>query len=1139
MSQRNTEKKVLIVDDEALIAMYGASVLKKHGYEVLTAHSGKNAIDAAAKHDIDLVLMDIDLGKDKMDGTEAAAEILREHDIPVVFLSSHTEPEIVEKTEKITSYGYVVKNSSETVLLASIKMAFRLHDAYKIRKKSEKVLRESEEKFRSLAENTIDWIWQVDTTGRYTYVGPEVQEIFGYTPEEIVGKTPFDFMDEAEARRVAGIFKPLADRGERIIGLEDTLRHKNGHTVIFETNATPLFSDTGEFKGYFGTCRDISERKEMESALRGSKEQFRVLLELSPVGIYQTDKDGNYVYANPRWLEMAGMSMDEAKGRGWMKGLHPDDRETIGEKWYKSVRSNGSWGYEYRFQTPGGKITWVYGNARAMYGERGEVTAYIGTNLDITERKKKEEELEKNEALLNEAQEMANIGSFVWDLQTDSLEWSRNMFAIAGLDSGSFRGNLQETISTMLHPEDRERVFEQIEEMVKQKKTWPMEFRLVRPDGDIRWLRSGSRFITDEKGVPVINVGIHRDFTDQKKVLEGLRESRIKFQTIVQTTMDGFLQVDTKGRILDVNNTLCMMSGYGREELLGMTIAELEAKEDPEEVAEHMKRLVREGSSRFESVHCRKDGTVYPVEVSSTYVAEGDGIFLSFLRDVSDEKRAEEELCLNTARLESILRLNEMKRSDPQKLAEFALEESQRLTRSEVGFINFLSEDERLVTRTFYTKNTHKQCGLPKSVEAFTISECGLWSEAYRKRKPVIVNDYSAGHPAKRGLPEGHLHFSRFMSVPVFEGKRVVAIAALGNKKTDYTETDVRQFRLLMDGLWQIMQRRETADKLLESEAQKDIILNSSAEMIAYYDTDLRIIWANRAAAESVGKTPGELPGLHCYEIWHQRSGPCEGCPVLKARETGEPEESEQKTADGRYWSIRGYPVLDKDGTVTALVEFGQDISGRRESEEKLRESVREKEYLMAELNHRVKNNLAVISSLISLKNDSIGDNIDLSDIKFQIDAVRIVHEKLYRSSDITQINIGDYIQDLLVTIFSSFTRRRVTVENTIGDISLPTKTAVSIGLIVNEIATNAIKYGFTEEEEALFTVDLRKNDKENEYVLFLSNSGRPFPEDIDLDNPDTLGLRLISALTEQLNGTIELNRAPEPEFTIRFPADN
>ena len=171
-----------------------------------------------------------------------------------------------------------------------------------------------------------------------------------------------------------------------------------------------------------------------------------------------------------------------------------------------------------------------------------------------------------------------------------------------------------------------------------------------------------------------------------------------------------------------------------------------------------------------------------------------------------------------------------------------------------------------------------------------------------------------------------------------------------------------------MDGLWQIKQRRETADKLLESEAQKDIILNSSAEMIAYYDTDLRIIWANRAAAESVGKTPGELPGLHCFEIWHQRSGPCEGCPVLKARETGEPEESEQKTPDGRYWSIRGYPVLDKDGTVTALVEFGQDISGRRESEEKLRESVREKEYLMAELNHRVKNNLAVISSLISLK---------------------------------------------------------------------------------------------------------------------------------------------------------------------------
>ena len=191
----------------------------------------------------------------------------------------------------------------------------------------------------------------------------------------------------------------------------------------------------------------------------------------------------------------------------------------------------------------------------------------------------------------------------------------------------------------------------------------------------------------------------------------------------------------------------------------------------------------------------------------------------------------------------------------------------------------------------------------------------------------------------------------------------------------------------------------------------------------------------------------------------------------------------------------------------------------------------------MAELNHRVKNNLAIISSLISLKNNSIGDDIDLSDIKFQIDAIRIVHEKLFGSEDVTHINFSEYIQDLLETIFSSFSTRTVSVDNKTGGISLPTKTAVPLGLIVNETATNAIKYGFTDQEEARFSVELRKDKAVAQYVLTLANSGNAFPEDIDFGNTGTLGLRLISALTEQLNGSVALQRKPRPVFTIRFPA--
>lgn len=140
--------------------MAESRVIQKYGFNVLPVYSAAKAITAAAQNDIDLVLMDIDLGSNKMDGTEAAQVILETKDVPVVFLSSHTEPEVVEKTEGITSYGYIVKNSGETVLMASIKMAFRLHDAQVELKRQKETLRvalvQQEETEEQLLQKTED-----------------------------------------------------------------------------------------------------------------------------------------------------------------------------------------------------------------------------------------------------------------------------------------------------------------------------------------------------------------------------------------------------------------------------------------------------------------------------------------------------------------------------------------------------------------------------------------------------------------------------------------------------------------------------------------------------------------------------------------------------------------------------------------------------------------------------------------------------------------------------------------------------------------------------------------------------------------------------------------------------------------------
>lgn len=150
-----TVKKILLVEDEAIIAMVTANTMKRFGYQVQIAHSGEEAIQIVAeKGDPDLILMDIDLGPG-MDGTEAARIILQEQEIPVVFHSAHTEKEMVDKTEEITSYGYIVKNSAPTVLQASIKMAFRLFEA-----RTE--LKDREQHYRSLFEDAVGPIFIED-----------------------------------------------------------------------------------------------------------------------------------------------------------------------------------------------------------------------------------------------------------------------------------------------------------------------------------------------------------------------------------------------------------------------------------------------------------------------------------------------------------------------------------------------------------------------------------------------------------------------------------------------------------------------------------------------------------------------------------------------------------------------------------------------------------------------------------------------------------------------------------------------------------------------------------------------------------------------------------------------------------------
>jgi PAS domain S-box-containing protein len=262
------KKSILLVEDEALIAMTEKMQLEKYGYSVQTVTSGEKAIEAVRETpELDLILMDIDLGRG-MDGTEAAERILRERDMPVVFLSSHTSPEIVEKTEKITSYGYVVKNSSITVLDASIKMAFKLFDAQTAFKRAEEDLRKSENRLNLATRSANLGIWDWDISNNVMTWNDQMFRLYGVAevPEEYGVEIWMDGL-HPDDRNLALDAVESAIRGEKEYDLEFRVQWADGTVRYVHGTGVVIRAEDGTAIRMTGINDDITERKQMEETM--------------------------------------------------------------------------------------------------------------------------------------------------------------------------------------------------------------------------------------------------------------------------------------------------------------------------------------------------------------------------------------------------------------------------------------------------------------------------------------------------------------------------------------------------------------------------------------------------------------------------------------------------------------------------------------------------------------------------------------------------------------------------------------------------------------------------------------------------------------------------------------------------------
>ncbi|MDI9434617.1 MAG: histidine kinase dimerization/phosphoacceptor domain -containing protein [Euryarchaeota archaeon] len=214
------------------------------------------------------------------------------------------------------------------------------------------------------------------------------------------------------------------------------------------------------------------------------------------------------------------------------------------------------------------------------------------------------------------------------------------------------------------------------------------------------------------------------------------------------------------------------------------------------------------------------------------------------------------------------------------------------------------------------------------------------------------------------------------------------------------------------------------------------------------------------------------------------------------------------------------------------------DITARKDAENKLKKSLNEKEMLLKEIHHRVKNNLMVISSLLNLQSRHIKDKAALDvfrESQNRADSMALIHERLYGSTDLKRIDFGDYISTLSTQLFHTYVTdpRRIKLKLNVENLMVDINTTVPLGLILNELVTNSIKYAFPEGKSGEIKIEFNKKD--DEFILIVSDNGVGFPKNIDFRETDSLGLQLVNNLTSQINGKVELNVKNGTEFTIKF----
>lgn len=995
------------------------------------------------------------------------------------------------------------------------------------KKKFEEALISSEERYRALFEKNMAGVFRTKLDGQMIECNDAFVHIFGYDSKEdlmkVSSKELYFSVDDRE--------NYIADltREGNLYNYELLNRRKDGSKVWVLANVS-LVSESSDKEGYIqGTLVDITQLKSTSEALSENEEKFRLLFEATNDAIFILDED-KIIDCNDKSLETFGCDVAD-KQEEMKKGnklyemspkFQPDGNpsyEKLGIK-IKDVLSGNSQMFYWRFVRKDGAVFDAEVSLNVFQlNNKNFIQAIV---RDITARLKAEVALRESEDRFKMLSNATIEGIIFTEngIIVDSNEQFAFMYGY-----GSRNQVIGKNINEFLYSEEEVNKVKDIIDALSEEK---FEVKSKKKDGEIIWVESKGRIIPYHGRR--LRVSVVYDITDRKIKEQQLQESRESFMNLTELSPNGSI-IHVDGIIKYANPKVIRFLGYSNmNELLEKNVLDFLPLDQKEKSKSRIDRIKRGENVEFTEFSVT-DKSGQPIELgvqSVRIVYNGQDAIHVIISDLSQQKELQKEkLRAQLAEETNALLAKEIQE---RKETEQRLWETQMFTtnmfNSSLDMImasdrnNLITQVNNAVLKTFGYK-TEEVIGLhPKDLYAT--------DDDFEVVRLSLLDKGTFTGEIRNKRSNGEI-FTSYLSAAVLRNTQGKVIGTMGISR-DITESIRSQ------------------QKIREQDAKIRSIFDNAANMLIWtIDRNYDLLSFNNNFSVILKHHFGIEPkiGMNMAEIVK---------PLLNKELYDYSIQSFEKTFSGQTSELEGpfktnknqtiwietflNPILMEDGSIKEISCISHEITEKKSSESQIRQSLKEKEVLLKEVHHRVKNNLQVISSILNLQSSYVKDDQTLSILREsqnRIKSMSYIHESLYQTKNFSSINFSEYIENLSNNLFHSYQifDNFIELKLKVEPVNLNLDQAIPCGLIVNELITNALKYAFKGKKNGEIFIGI--SEKGKTISIRIEDNGVGLPKGFNYLKTETLGLQLVITLVEQLDGKLEMKTDKGTKYLITF----